>query len=274
MVLARRHDMNKRDFEQTKKLICYTLEVSSAVAERGGGQKICCLFDLTGLRLKNLDVKVLAAIFELLQQHYPERLGMLWFINAPFIFWAVWNLVSPLLEECSRQKIRFVSCKNQRCSSFLQDSVAEDVLPTCYGGQAELIPIDVAARGGNGGVLQFNGHQFVTKESWKAWYRRHAKLSKVGNWIWHVWKGSVNNKLTRSLWGKIKVHIWREKHDPQIELPFKLIRKQSNVKEYLGFDTKQTWVKSLIFKVLCIHIILLFISHARYYLMHYACADN
>ena len=50
----------------------------------------------TGLRTRNLDVKVLQAIFELLQSHYPERLAALWFLNAPFIFWGVWRLVRNL----------------------------------------------------------------------------------------------------------------------------------------------------------------------------------
>lgn len=46
-----------------------------------------------GLRTRNLDVKALQAIFELLQSHYPERLNALWFLNAPLIFWGVWRLV-------------------------------------------------------------------------------------------------------------------------------------------------------------------------------------
>lgn len=39
-------------------------------------------------------MKALQAIFELLQSHYPERLSALWFLNAPFIFWGVWRLVT------------------------------------------------------------------------------------------------------------------------------------------------------------------------------------
>jgi hypothetical protein len=52
------------------------------------------LFGVAGLRTRNLDVKALQAIFELLQSHYPERLCALWFLNAPLIFWGVWRLVS------------------------------------------------------------------------------------------------------------------------------------------------------------------------------------
>ena len=57
-----------------------------------------------GLRTRNLDVKVLQAIFELLQAHYPERLAALWFLNAPFIFWGVWRLVQRTRPLCTRSR--------------------------------------------------------------------------------------------------------------------------------------------------------------------------
>ncbi len=56
-----------------------------------------------GLRPRNLDVKALQAVFELLQSHYPERLHALWFLNAPFIFWGVWRMVSLL---CNIHRLR------------------------------------------------------------------------------------------------------------------------------------------------------------------------
>jgi len=55
----------------------------------------------TGLRSRNLDVKALQAVFELLQSHYPERLHGLYFLNAPFIFWGVWKLVRSSSAHCA-----------------------------------------------------------------------------------------------------------------------------------------------------------------------------
>ena len=57
----------------------------------------------------NLDVEGLKALFDLLQRHYPERLAELWFLKAPFIFWGLWRIVSPFLQEGTRRKIRFMS---------------------------------------------------------------------------------------------------------------------------------------------------------------------
>ena len=59
--------------------------------------------------MRNLDVGALTAIFDLLQQHYPERLGELWFLNAPFLFWGLWSVVKPCVKPSTREKIRFLS---------------------------------------------------------------------------------------------------------------------------------------------------------------------
>jgi CRAL/TRIO domain len=44
----------------------------------------------------------------LLQNHYPERLAQLWFLNAPGIFWGLWKMVSPFIDAGTREKISFV----------------------------------------------------------------------------------------------------------------------------------------------------------------------
>lgn len=59
--------------------------------------------------MRNMDVGALTSVFELLQQHYPERLSQLWFLNAPWIFWGLWKVVKPFIHEATRQKIVFLS---------------------------------------------------------------------------------------------------------------------------------------------------------------------
>lgn len=45
----------------------------------------------------------------MLQQHFPESLSELWFLNAPFIFWGLWRVVKPFIQPGTRDKIRFLS---------------------------------------------------------------------------------------------------------------------------------------------------------------------
>ena len=78
-----------------------------------------------GLRMKNLDVGALQAVFEVLQQHYPERLGELWFLNAPFIFWGLWRVVSPFIQQNTKDKIKFLSSKDRQ--GMLQRYIPPDV---------------------------------------------------------------------------------------------------------------------------------------------------
>ncbi|EFN60174.1 hypothetical protein CHLNCDRAFT_133670 [Chlorella variabilis] len=146
VVKAARHDMGRRDLRRTKRLIAYVLDNACAAADpaaKPAGQ-ICCLFDLSGLRPRNLDVKVLLAIFELLQQHYPERLNrrVLFFLNAPFLFWGVWRVVAPFVHAATRRKIHFVAGRG--AARALAERIPPQVLPAEYGGGAELVPIDAA----------------------------------------------------------------------------------------------------------------------------------
>ncbi|KAK9860450.1 hypothetical protein WJX84_009180 [Apatococcus fuscideae] len=145
MVLACRHQMRHRNLDETVRLIIYTLDNSAAIADTAInplGQTLC-LIDLSGLRMGNLDVEGLKALFDLLQRHYPERLAELWFLKAPFIFWGLWRIVSPFLAEGTRRKIRFMSSFDE-----LQNSMSAEVLPERYGGKAQLIsmPEIIAAR--------------------------------------------------------------------------------------------------------------------------------
>ena len=75
--------------------------------------------------MANLDVKILSAIFDLVQNHYPEHLAALWFMNAPFIFRTVWRSVKAFLQPSTRDKIKFLN--GAQCASELQACVSLQV---------------------------------------------------------------------------------------------------------------------------------------------------
>lgn len=42
--------------------------------------------------MANCDVAITRAVFDTLANHYPERMGVLWMYDAPYIFWGLWTV--------------------------------------------------------------------------------------------------------------------------------------------------------------------------------------
>lgn len=89
--------------------------------------------------MRNLDVGALQAVFEVLQQHYPECLGELWFLNAPFIFWGLWRVVSPFIQQATKEKIKFLSGRDWE--QLLQQYIPQNV--SLFGFQPNLAKISM-----------------------------------------------------------------------------------------------------------------------------------
>lgn len=43
-----------------------------------------------------------------LQAYYPERLGMLFIIHVPKVFWGGWKLVYPFIDKVTREKVIYI----------------------------------------------------------------------------------------------------------------------------------------------------------------------
>eukprot|EP00898_Chlorokybus_atmophyticus_P007220 jgi/Chlat1/749/Chrsp104S00024 len=138
VTVARNHDSTKRDIEETKRFIVYTLD-KAVDSMPPGVTQFCGVFDLAGLSYSNLDLQALKAVFPTMELHYPERLGTLWFVNAPIIFWGLWKLVYPFVDKRTRGKIVFLSGKE--VARTLLKEIDKSVLPKALGGDAELCGI-------------------------------------------------------------------------------------------------------------------------------------
>ncbi|KAK9814045.1 hypothetical protein WJX73_010170 [Symbiochloris irregularis] len=144
LVLGQRHFTATRDLTETLQLIIYALDNTVALSDLtlNPDQQIICLFDLGGVRMRNVDVAALRMVFDLVQNHYPEHLAAMWFLNAPFVFRTAWRGISPFIQPSTREKIAFL--EGERGRETLQTNISGKVLPMAYGGDAELVPIQDA----------------------------------------------------------------------------------------------------------------------------------
>ncbi|ETO71250.1 hypothetical protein F444_12420 [Phytophthora nicotianae P1976] len=82
-----------------------------AISKRLGRRvyKHICIVDLKGLSMKLLAPSVLShlkPIFDVGQLYYPETLHCLYVVNAPFIFYSAWKVISAIIQPETREKIQ------------------------------------------------------------------------------------------------------------------------------------------------------------------------
>ncbi|XP_068003377.1 SEC14-like protein 5 isoform X1 [Melanerpes formicivorus] len=97
-----------------------------------------CLVDLEGLNMRHLwrpGVKALLRIIEVVEDNYPETLGRLLIVRAPRVFPVLWTLVSPFINDNTRQKFLIYSGNNYQGPGGLVDYVDREVIPDFLGGE-------------------------------------------------------------------------------------------------------------------------------------------
>lgn len=145
LFLANRHVSAGHHGDPTLRLLAYAIDTAFKAPDpvRNPMRMVCCVFDLSGVKLKNIDVHFLLGVFDLLQKHYPQSLSRLYFIDAPMLFFGVWRCVTPFINPHTRAKITFLSGAAGRRQ--LAEAVGPTVLPQELGGSFELLPVDEAA---------------------------------------------------------------------------------------------------------------------------------
>ncbi|KAF3955912.1 hypothetical protein CMV_018918, partial [Castanea mollissima] len=103
-----------------------------------GQEKFVFIADLEGWGYSNSDIRAYLGALSILQDFYPERLGKVFIIHAPYIFMTVWKIVYPFIDKNTKKKILFV--ENKSLKSTLLEEIDESQLPEIYGGQLPLVP--------------------------------------------------------------------------------------------------------------------------------------
>ncbi|KAJ1659404.1 hypothetical protein IWQ61_001512 [Dispira simplex] len=76
-------------------------------------ESLSLIIDCEGWSLSNsVPLNTARETLYILGSHYPERLGTALILNAPWIFWTFFKLVSPFIDLVTRAKIHFVELKS------------------------------------------------------------------------------------------------------------------------------------------------------------------
>eukprot|EP01006_Ploeotia_vitrea_P011780 TRINITY_DN31290_c0_g1_i1.p1 TRINITY_DN31290_c0_g1~~TRINITY_DN31290_c0_g1_i1.p1 ORF type:complete len:423 (-),score=209.23 TRINITY_DN31290_c0_g1_i1:61-1155(-) len=125
--------------EEIEQYHLYHIENKAALVkrlteERGEIVRNCKVMDLSGLGVNALHregIAYLQHLIKISQDNYPEMLGNLYIINAPWIFSSVWRVVSAWLNPATIEKINILGSNYME---VLLEHIDADSLPDYLGG--------------------------------------------------------------------------------------------------------------------------------------------
>ncbi|CAK4088470.1 unnamed protein product [Aphanomyces euteiches] len=96
------------------------------------------IFDLAGLTWKHVTPSVMSylkPIFDLGQIYYPESLFRMYLVNAPFVFWGSWKIISSFIDPETKEKIQIFKSAAAFSTDASKQGLSLDAIPTLLGGR-------------------------------------------------------------------------------------------------------------------------------------------
>ncbi|KAL4278252.1 hypothetical protein GQ457_03G033090 [Hibiscus cannabinus] len=97
-------------------------------------EQMVWLIDFNGYNLAHTSVKVTRETAHVLQEHYPERLGVAILYNPPKFFEPFWKVVNPFLEPKTQNKVKFVYSDDPSSKKIMEDLFDMEKLESAFGG--------------------------------------------------------------------------------------------------------------------------------------------
>ncbi|KAK9930577.1 hypothetical protein M0R45_027612 [Rubus argutus] len=97
-------------------------------------EQMVWLIDFQGFNLSHISVKVTRETAHVLQDHYPERLGLAILYNPPKFFEPFYTLVKPFLEPKTYNKVKFVYPEDLNTKKIMEDLFDIEKLEAAFGG--------------------------------------------------------------------------------------------------------------------------------------------
>ncbi|CAL5386094.1 unnamed protein product [Camellia sinensis] len=98
-------------------------------------EEMVWLIDFHGYNLSNISVMSTRETAHVLQDYYPERLGVAILYNPPKFFEPFWTLVKPFLEQKTANKVKFVYSGDPNSMKIVEDLFDMDQLESAFSGK-------------------------------------------------------------------------------------------------------------------------------------------
>jgi len=98
------------------------------------------IVDLEKLNMRHLwrpGIRALLKIIEIVEANYPETMGQLLIVRAPKVFGVVWTLLSPFIDEHTRDKFMIYTGDDYQGPGGLVDYIPKEYIPTFLNGPCE-----------------------------------------------------------------------------------------------------------------------------------------
>ncbi|XP_057948442.1 uncharacterized protein LOC131144080 isoform X2 [Malania oleifera] len=98
-------------------------------------EQMVWLIDFQGWNTSSISIKVTRETAHILQDHYPERLGLAILYNPPKIFESFWTMVKPFIEPKTFKKVKFVYSDNAQSQKIMEELFDMGKLESAFGGR-------------------------------------------------------------------------------------------------------------------------------------------
>lgn len=151
--------------EQKLQFMIYSMERAVEMMDESKGiEKMVWLVDCKGYNLQyNGEVKFGLELLNTLQNHFPERLGLVIIFDAPFMFKGFWNCVYPFVDANTKKKFLFLDRGDKKTPEVLKQHFDLSKLERNYGGELD---------------YEYNFKEYLTREL-EAEAKRKSKLSAI-----------------------------------------------------------------------------------------------
>lgn len=104
-----KHDYYAIEEEETRDYVICMIEHAIAMSyQHGGDGYVSVVFDVGGLGWNSSDTSAVRFIALMLSANYPERLQTLFIVNEGMLFWTLWAIAQPFMDQRTLDKVKML----------------------------------------------------------------------------------------------------------------------------------------------------------------------